>query len=595
MTRRASLTPSQDFFALLVVLFSLFSFPDLLLAQARRHEIHFQGTPYELHVFRLEGRETTTPKMLIIGGIQGDEPGGFLAADRYVDLTLKRGTLIVVPRANFRSIIKNQRGPDGDMNRRFRVVRANSPMDLVVEVLKGLMEQADIFLNLHDGSGFFSPRWESPQRNPMRFGQSIIADASEFFHHEKGRTIALEPLATRVIQKVNSQIHDERHHFHFNNHRTLDRDTPHKEQRSSATFYALTKVGIPAFGVETSKDIPDPRTRVQYQTMVINAFMEEVGIVPDHPPLALDPPQLHYLIVSVNGNTPLAVPNNETLHIGRGDSIEVKGIVANYQRGITADVVGYGSENDLNRPLKVRKDTTILVRKESQVFGHINVRIREGIHGRAQASSSGSSAVSYFLIEVEGEKRLVENGGTLKVTKGDALKLVDVLPQTPLHQDLHVNFLGFVPDGAESPGEDRGLVIHTGRDLNPQYALDASGDLYRVVALEGQTLVGEIFVELESPQLHCVVTEEGEGHPLKAYLPGGVISLGGKGQLRIFDVLTSVPGNKDVELEVRGSGYSLEPGSQGWILKAGPFALSQGQLVVTRRGTPLGTLTLSAR
>ena len=88
-------------------------------AQGRKHEVHLEGTPYELHVYRIEGRETRSPTMLIVGGIQGDEPGGFLAADRYVDLTLKRGTLVIVPRANFYSIIKNQRGPHGDMNRRF--------------------------------------------------------------------------------------------------------------------------------------------------------------------------------------------------------------------------------------------------------------------------------------------------------------------------------------------------------------------------------------------------------------------------------------------------------------------------------------------
>ena len=42
---------------------------------------------------------------MLIGGIQGNEPGGFLSADLYADMSLEKGNLIVVPRANFNSII----------------------------------------------------------------------------------------------------------------------------------------------------------------------------------------------------------------------------------------------------------------------------------------------------------------------------------------------------------------------------------------------------------------------------------------------------------------------------------------------------------
>ena len=57
--------------------------------------------------------------LLLIGGIQGDEPGGFLAADLYADLSLEKGNLIVVPRANFPSILQQKRKVNEDMNRKF--------------------------------------------------------------------------------------------------------------------------------------------------------------------------------------------------------------------------------------------------------------------------------------------------------------------------------------------------------------------------------------------------------------------------------------------------------------------------------------------
>lgn len=560
-------------------------------AEGRRHEVHLEGTPYELHVYTIEGREARSPTMLIVGGIQGDEPGGFLAADRYVDLTLKRGTLIIVPRANFYSIIKNQRAPHGDMNRRFREVVARSPMDVVVEILKGLMARADIFLNLHDGSGFFSPRWESPQRNPMRFGQSIIADAAVFTHQPTGRTLFLEYMANRVVEKVNSQIHDERHHFHFNNHRTMDRDSPHKEQRGSATFYALTQLGIPAFGIETSKDIGDPRIRVQYQTMVINAFMEEMGIVADQPPLALDPPQLHYVIVSVNGGIPLAVPDGGSISIRKGDSVEVRGVVANYQRGVTADLVGLGTENDLNKPLRILKSTKVLVRKESQVFGQVTLQVGKAADPKAPEPKGHVSEVRYFVVDVEGEQRVVENGGVLKVVRGDAIRILDVICGNGESWEVQVNFIGFINPDEQNPGEDRGVLIDTAKDLEIRYALDGKGGLYRVVALHGEDMVGEMMVEIEAPRLHYVLVENSLGS-LMAYPPGGKLSLGEKREVKVAQIITNIPQNRGVELEVRGKGLFSETSQQGITVKSHGQGPRMGELVVLRKGIPMGKISI---
>jgi len=562
-------------------------------AQGRRHEVHLEGTPYELHVYRIEGRETRSPTMLIVGGIQGDEPGGFLAADRYVDLTLKRGTLVIVPRANFYSIIKNQRGPHGDMNRRFKEVASRSPMDLVVEILKGLMAEADIFLNLHDGSGFFSPRWESPQRNPMRFGQSIIADASVFFHEPTGRTIFLEAMANRVVDKVNPQIHDERHHFHFNNHRTMDKDTPHKEQRGSATFYALTHLGIPAFGIETSKEIADPRTRVQYQTMVINAFMEEMGIVADHPPLALDPPQLHYVIISVNGDIPFAVPDGGSISVRKGDVVEVRGVVANYQRGITADIVGLGTENDLNKPFRILRNTKVLVRKESQVFGQVSVHVGKAMDGRATETSTQLPEVKYFVVDVEGEQKVVENGGVLKVVRGDGIRILDVICAGGESWEVQVNFIGFINPDEQSPGEDRGVVIDTARDLEKRYALDGRGTIYRVVALRGENMLGEMIVEIQEPRLEYVLVEN-SGGSLLAYPPGGRLLLGQAKEIKVAGIVTNVPRNSGVEIETRGRGLLRETSSGGWTVKSqGPWP-QKGEIIVLRKGIPMGKIFLEA-
>jgi predicted deacylase len=68
-------------------------------------------------------------------------------------MTLKQSPLIVVPRANWYSIILNRRQINGDMNRKFADSASTSYEDQIVGVLKRLIAQSDCLLNLHDGSG----------------------------------------------------------------------------------------------------------------------------------------------------------------------------------------------------------------------------------------------------------------------------------------------------------------------------------------------------------------------------------------------------------------------------------------------------------
>ena len=76
------------------------------------HEVFLPNTDHELNVYRIFGEEPGRT-IMIIGGIQGDEPGSYLTADLYADIHLKKGNLIVVPRANFYSILLDRREGSG--------------------------------------------------------------------------------------------------------------------------------------------------------------------------------------------------------------------------------------------------------------------------------------------------------------------------------------------------------------------------------------------------------------------------------------------------------------------------------------------------
>lgn len=300
----------------------------------RQHIVYFANTQNELHVYRVYGAKDGKTLMLI-GGIQGDEPGGFLSADLFADISIAKGNLIVVPRANFYSIIMNHRGPDGDMNRQFGDPITVRRHRQIIEVLKELMAQSDLLLNLHDGSGFYRTRWENALKNPMRYGQSLIAD-TDVYKKPDGSRLNLKVMAERVLKKVNTGIEEPKYHLLFNNHRTGSIDSRHKEQRLSATFYALTRCHIPAFGVETSKSLPSESMKVRHHNLVINAFMNDLGIVPESPGTDLAKPALKFLVISVNNRLPpVTVGKGGTLSVQAGDRVNVLHVEANYERGLT--------------------------------------------------------------------------------------------------------------------------------------------------------------------------------------------------------------------------------------------------------------------
>lgn len=483
----------------------------------RKHEVLFPNTDYELRVYRVFGREKGKT-LMIIGGIQGDEPGGYLTADLYADLELKKGNLIVVPRANLFSILLNKRGARGDMNRMFDLKGPRTSEARVVEVLKGLIAESDCLLNLHEGTGFYSPRWQSPLVNPKRYGQSIIVDASVYRVPGSPRVIELKKLALRVTENVNRHIEEPRYRFRFNNHKTLDQDTIHPEQRKSATFYALTRAHIPAFGIETSKSISDLEIKIRHHRLVVNNFMEELGIIPENPAILLIPPRLEYLVVTVNGSTPVVLTNRSTLYLETGDRLVVSHAETNYKRGVYVDILGVGNQNDAEKPFVIQRSTRITVRKDKWPCGWVELKVVADKRGPVPRANS-------LIVAVNGRDRVINNGESLPIMKGDALKIVRALSDRPeLDVEIKVNFKGFVPKGKLNLGDDRGFRIDTAHRLLARFSKSKRGRRYPIVASFGDIEVGRFWVLIHDPALSYLVVKEGEQR-LVACPAGGEVGL----------------------------------------------------------------------
>ena len=213
------------------------------------------------------------PTLLVVGGIQGDEPGGFnaaaLLATRY---RIEQGNLWVVPNLNFPSIIKRSRGLHGDMNRKFSDLPKDDPEYHQVARMQKIIAdpQVDLVFNLHDGSGFYHPQYIDKLHNPNRWGQSCIIDQKELPGVRFGN---LEELSKTTIDRVNSKALKTEHQLRLKNTHTRISET---EMRQTLTFFSV-KQNKPAVGIEASKSFPT-HIRTYYHLLAMEAYMEQVGV-----------------------------------------------------------------------------------------------------------------------------------------------------------------------------------------------------------------------------------------------------------------------------------------------------------------------------
>jgi len=530
----------------------LFVIPSTAFSQ-REHLVYFQNTAYELNIYKISGKNPGKTLMLI-GGIQGNEPGGFLSADLYADMRLEKGNLIVVPRANFYSIILNHRGAHGDMNRKFTHEDNSVSMeDKIVTILKKLISESDYLLNLHDGAGYYYPNYLDKWRNPSRFGQTIIADCAEYPVPGTDKVLKLGKMAQEIVDDINLYIENDLYKFHFMNTQTDMENSAHTEQRKSATYYALTKHHIPAFGVETSKFLPSVDLKVRYHNLVINSFMKRFGILPQSPGLTLDPPTLKYVVVSVNGNNPMVVKENQPLYLSKGDRINVSHIESNYERGLSLDILGYGELNDFRKDYFVQRDTSMIVRKDNHQFGEIPIRLTKtsAVEPRNKILPE---KVDKFIIEAKGSRFILSDGETFHLVKGDKMKIVNVLPSSL--GEVTVNFKGFVGDNKNNTGEDRGYEIDTARDLMNRYSINKKGELFRVLVSRGEDKIGELFVKLTPPEWEYLVMRiNDDRHVLLR--PDESISLSQHDRLFMEEIRTNLYNNSDIHLRINGNRIRL--------------------------------------
>ncbi|ADD69739.1 conserved hypothetical protein [Denitrovibrio acetiphilus DSM 12809] len=451
-----------------------------------QHEVHFKGTDYELNIYRINGRNDGKT-MFIVGGIQGDEPGGFLSADLYSDLRLEKGNLIVIPRANFKSIILYDRGPDGDMNRRFQKNPKEEDMDKVVEIIKQLMSESDVFLNLHDGWGYHTPTYIDKWRNPYRFGQSVITDA-DVYQCADGTELDLRTHADKVLEETNKKIGDEQYHMHYFNTKTQNTGTKFAEMRKTATYYALRTYCLPAYAIESSKNLPTTEMKILHHNYAVNEFMKLYDIVPEAPTIFLKKPKMDYAVINVN-DEPKIVEEGSSILIREGDVCEVTHIEGNYDRGVSCDILGYGDLNDYRKKVEMKGDSVIVFRKDNNKMGTIKIKVKK---------NNGTGHYFVFIVKHNGVKKALLSGDTLKTKVGDEIEFLSAFSDVSCGNEYPINLKGYVPPSISyNNGDDRGFNIKLNpNDFMRKYSADKAGMAYPVVVNHKGAEMGSFMLKM---------------------------------------------------------------------------------------------------
>lgn len=210
-----------------------------------------EGTPYATRLYE-RSSGVPGPTIVIIGGLHGNEPAGYLAARRIANWKCLSGTLVVLPDAHREAIRRKVRAYPGNMNSMFPGKDDGTSMErLAFEIWRKAVVayRPDLLLTLHESLDFHV-------LDPSRYGQSLVYDFRE-----------LDPLMQRALNRVNPDILTPLHKFVL---------FP-IAFRGCPTYAAWKWLHVPATSIETSRTL-DLNTRVAYQLMMCMGFLDEFGM-----------------------------------------------------------------------------------------------------------------------------------------------------------------------------------------------------------------------------------------------------------------------------------------------------------------------------
>ena len=182
--------------------------PPFVVEEGEERRLLMADSPYEtaLHIL---GSGLPGEVLMVLGGVHGNEPGGWLAAERIVeDLRPAQGALLVVPHANQQATELFVRTTDemGDLNRLYPGDPPGPPMAQMAHELVEAMRafHVSLVLDLHESWSFFKGRTQS--------GTAFLGQTVTTLPGEPGTSIA-----QGIVNEVNQRIEAPHEELFFRN------------------------------------------------------------------------------------------------------------------------------------------------------------------------------------------------------------------------------------------------------------------------------------------------------------------------------------------------------------------------------------------
>jgi hypothetical protein len=203
---------------------------------------------------------TPGPTVLVTAGLHGNEPAGYRAAAQILHWPIRRGTLIVVPRANTPGLQQKTRWLPGEpedtrnANRNFpKDGAANHARSLPMKALWEIVQeqQPDWVVDLHEGFDFHVA-------NPASDGSSII-----YFDSPE-----MQALATKIQESVNATIVDSQ--------RKIVRLSGKGPVNGGLVRAAVQRLNARGFCFETTYQKQPLSTRTRQHRIMVHRLLQEL-------------------------------------------------------------------------------------------------------------------------------------------------------------------------------------------------------------------------------------------------------------------------------------------------------------------------------
>ncbi len=412
-----------------------------------------------VHVVKKIG-DQKGPTLLLMGGIQGDEPGGFNTTNIFLThYKILSGSVWVVPVLNKYSMLLNHRGVYGDLNRKFAYLSPNDPEYPLIQSIKHLITTPDVnaILHLHDGSGFYRPRYESALLNPRRWGNSFIIDQNALTHVNFGD---LKDISLKTTQHINTHLLKPLHRYHIHNTHTARGD---KEMEKALTYFAI-KHDKPAFANEASKELSLAQ-RVYYHLLAVEGMLQELGIRYSKD-FTLTPLAIYRLI------------NDRTLQVtlNRNTTLPLYGLRDHLR------FFPFPKNASIHQiPLDSQSYILGLLPRKNQVWLKYGNKLMTRF---VPEYMPFDYSLKDIHIEIDNKTQQIALASIVNV-KGS----FKVLPK----KGYRVNIIGFSrPNEGDKPNEVGVKVAR--RDLASRFSVDTSGRIYRVEVYKGNAFCGMVLV-----------------------------------------------------------------------------------------------------